>query len=125
MGEYRGGVDVIDLAIGEENTEALAFSLREGTHELEINKPKKKRTLVGKSRSPVNVLAYVSTLAYLVAGHESGEVVVWSNYEVKKSLQLFKSGILEIRVIARPQEMSIAETNKIKSLHKHERSKEE
>ena len=69
VGEYRGGVDVIDLAIGENSTEALAFTLREGTQDLSISKPKKKKTLVGKTRSPVRAVDYVSSLGYLVAGH--------------------------------------------------------
>ena len=49
---------------------------------------------------------------------------MWSNYEVKKSLQLFKSGIMELRVIPRPQDLTIAEGNKIKPLHKYQMSRE-
>ena len=60
----------------------------------------------------------------MVAGHESGEVVVWNNGEVKKALQLFKTSICELRVIPKPQELSIAQVNKIRPLHKYEMSKE-
>jgi hypothetical protein len=59
--------------------------------------------LTGTTKHPVTVLAYVETLSYLISGHTSGEVVVWNNYEVKKSLHLFKSSITQIKVVPKPK----------------------
>jgi hypothetical protein len=90
---------------------------------LEINRAKKKKVLNG-SKNPVSCLAFVETLGYLIAGHTNGEVFVWSNQEIKKSLHLFKTAINSIAVIPKPQERKIHQTSKIRPLHKYELSKE-
>ena len=64
-------------------------------------------------------------MAYLVSGHVSGEVTIWSNFEVKKSLHLFKSAIASLSVLAKPHEHKITQSAKIRPLHKYEQSKEQ
>lgn len=60
-----------------------------------------------------------------MSGHESGELVIWHNYEIKKSLHLFKTCITGLSILLKPKEMKIYQGEKIKSLHKYEQSKEE
>lgn len=79
VGDGKGGIDVVELMPAEEERGELAFKVKEGSKELEIYRPKRKRTLAG-SKHPITCLAFVESLAYLIAGHSSGEVVVWSNY---------------------------------------------
>jgi hypothetical protein len=64
-------------------------------------------------------------LAYLIAGHTSGEVVVWSNYEIKKSLHLFKTSVSHILVVPKPKEQKIHQVDKMHPLNKYELGKEQ
>jgi len=66
-------------------------------------KPKKKRTLTSINKQPITVLAFVETLAYLISGQSSGELTIWSNYEIKKSIHLFKTSINCIKVVPKPK----------------------
>ena len=91
---------------------------------MEISHAKKRRILSG-SKHPVTCLAYVDSLAYVVAGHASGEVVIWHNYEIKKSLHLFKNAIGSMLVIGKPKDTKIHQTRKIKPLHKYEQTKDQ
>lgn len=59
VGDAKGGIEVIELFIGEQEKTELAFKLREGTRELEISKPRKKRTLTSNSKQPVTCLSFV------------------------------------------------------------------
>jgi hypothetical protein len=70
VGDGRGGVEVVELMSEEERGE-MGFRVKEGSRELEVYRPKKKRTLNG-SKHPVSSLAFVESLAYLIAGHSSG-----------------------------------------------------
>ena len=62
-------------------------------------------------------------MAYLVAGHSNGELVIWHNYEIKKSLHLFKTSITGLTVLMKPKDVKIYQNQKIKTLHKYELSK--
>lgn len=64
-------------------------------------------------------------MAYLVAGHSNGEIYIWSNYEVKKSLFLFKTAITGLTLVSKPQPQKIFQQTKIKPLNKYEQAKEE
>lgn len=60
-----------------------------------------------------------------MAGHSNGEIFIWNNYEVKKSLFLFKTAITGLTLINKPQPQKIYQQNKIKPLNKYELAKEE
>jgi hypothetical protein len=64
-------------------------------------------------------------LAYLIAGHTSGEVVIWSNYQIKKSLHLFKTSVSHILVVPKPKEQKIHQVDKMHPLNKYELGKEQ
>lgn len=81
--------------------------------------------LSGGSKHPITALAFVETLSYLIAGHSSGEVAVWSNHEIKKSLHLFKTGITHLKVVPKPKEQKIHQSSKLQPLNKYELSKEQ
>jgi hypothetical protein len=91
---------------------------------LEINRCKKKKVL-NACKQPVTSLVFVDTLAYLVVGHSNGEVYIWNNYEIKKSLFLFKTAITGLTLISKPQPQKIFQQTKIKPLNKYELAKEE
>ena len=81
--------------------------------------------MLSGSKHPVTSLAYIDSLAYVVAGHASGEVVIWHNYEIKKSLHLFKTAISSMLVISKPIDTKIHQVRKVKPLHKYELTKEQ
>jgi hypothetical protein len=124
IGDGKGSIDVVEL-LPEEGRSELAFRLKEGTKELDISRPKRKRALAGSSKHPVSALAFVESLGYLIAGHSSGEVVVWSNYEIKKSLHLFKSSVAHLLVVPKPRELKIHQATKLQPLNKYELAKEQ
>jgi hypothetical protein len=55
----------------------------------------------------------------------SGELIVWNNYEIKKSLHLFKTSIIGIAVLPKPIEQKVVQAAKIRPLHKYEQGKEQ
>lgn len=123
VGDGKGGIEVVELMSEEERGE-VGFRVKEGSRELEVYRPKKKRTLNG-SKHPVSSLAFVESLGYLISGHSSGEVIVWNNYEIKKSLHLFKTSISHLLVVPKPKDQKIHQADKVRPLNKYELGKEQ
>ena len=116
VGDGKGDIDVSDLVLPEEDKLELHFGIQTG--ELSISKPKKKKVL-SASKHPVTSLIYLQTLAYLISGHSNGELVIWHNNEIKKSLHLFKTSITGLTKLLKPKEVKIYQNQKIKTLHKY------
>jgi hypothetical protein len=60
-----------------------------------------------------------------VSGHSSGEVIVWSNFEIKKSLHLFKTAIAGMTPLWKPSDVKIRQTAKIRPFNKYELGKDQ
>jgi hypothetical protein len=94
------------------------------SEEVKISRGKKRVLMSNPNKHPITQLAYVNTLSYLVSGSSEGELTIWSNNEIKKSIHLYKSSINQIKVVARPRDEKIPQQLKIKPLNKYELTKE-
>ena len=113
---------MVDLVPSEEDRVHLHF--RAQNDQLEITHSKKKRVLNG-SKHPVTCLVFVDTLAYLISGHSNGELFIWSNHKIKKSLFLFKTAITGATLLPKPRELKVYQQDKLKPLNKYEQGKEQ
>jgi hypothetical protein len=65
----------------------------------------------------------MKTLPYLISGNTEGDIFIWQNHSLKKSIKLFKTSIKFIHAIPKPLDEKIAQNLKIRPLAKYEQNK--
>ena len=63
----------------------------------------KKLTLINPNKHPITCMVHLKTLPYLICGNSEGDITIWQNHQIKKSIKLFKTSIKFIKIIPKPK----------------------
>jgi hypothetical protein len=117
VGNCQGEIYVRDVMVNENSFE-FDFKYSEPGQNLEVKKVSKKSILKGDSNHPISCLIHMKTIPYLISGNTEGDVSIWHNHTLKRSIKLFKTSIKFIYSIPKPSEDKIPQNIKIRPLAK-------